>query len=291
MIPALLFLSIALLCVVCAIVLGGVGWYSHRKAAWLTRPLTRIGKLRPGSRKIRGKIAACTNVLHSPMTNRECVYYRLRVYEQGKKSRPIDVLRNAMHSPTAFHGGFFVYRFGDSFASGQDPTNERSVYSWHVAVDEVESVPFCIEDDTGLVEVDVRGATVSPKTRARMATSMHEPVLALSPLMERLRQEHGFEAVDERGQFKTLRFEEEVLLLEADATVLGSVALRESRGLCFHANDEEALLVVEGNVAKQGRAARNYAIGFAIGCGIAFLVAVACLCLSFVVYGWTLPTR
>ncbi len=154
------------------------------------------------------------------------------------------------------------------------------MYSWHKVLDEVESVPFCIEDDTGSVEVDVRGATVSPKTKARMATSMHEPVLALSPLTERLREEHGIEAVDERGQFKTLHFVEEVLLIGADTTALGSVESIEGRTLCFHV-DDDALLVAEGNMAKQGRAARNSAIGFAVGCGIAFIVGVACLCLAF----------
>lgn len=290
MIPALIFFLFALVCVVCAIVLGGVGWYSHRTAAWLTRPLSRIGKLRPGPRKVRGKIAACEEVLHSPLTNQKCVYYRLRVYEEGKKSRPTDVLRGVWRGPAAFNGIFFVYKFESAWASSRDPVNERSVYSWHNVLDEVESVPFCIEDDTGAVEVDVRGATVSPKTKTRMATSMHEPVLALSPLTERLREEHGIEAVDERGQFKTLRFEEEVLLLGADATVLGSVESIEGRALCFHV-DDDALLVAEGNLAKQGRAARNRAIGFAVGCGLAFLVGVACLCLAFAVNWRTFPTR
>ncbi|MGH7170255.1 MAG: GIDE domain-containing protein [Gemmataceae bacterium] len=238
MILALMFFFFALVCVVCAIVLGAVGWYIHRKAAWLTLPLSRIGKLRPGPRKVRGQIAAFDEVLHSPMTNQKCVYYRLRVYEQGMKSRPTDVLRGVLRGPAAFHGGFFVYSFGDSFASSRDPANERSEYSWHNVVDEVESVPFCIEDGTGSVEVDVRGATVSPKTKARMATSMHEPVLALSPLTERLREDHGLEAVDERGQFKTLRFEEEVLLIGAEATVLGSVESSEDRALCFRMDDE-----------------------------------------------------
>lgn len=290
MIPALLFFLVAVVCVVCAIVLGGVGWHSHRTAAWLTRPLSRIGTLRPGLRKVRGKIAAFEDVLHSPLTNRKCVYYRLRVSEECKKWRPTDVLRGGWRRPNIINGIFFVYTLDDSFASSQDSGDERAVYSWHDVLDEVESVPFCIEDDTGSVEVEVRGATVSAKTIARMATSMHEPVLALSPLLERLREEHGIEAVDERGQFKTLRFVEEVLSIGADATVLGSVESKKGRALCFHA-DDDALLVAEGTVAKQGRAARNRAIGFAVGCGIAFIVGAACLCLAFAVNQRTFFTR
>lgn len=280
--PALLFFLFAVLCVVCAIVLGGVGWHSHRTAARLTRPLSRIGKLRPGPRKVRGKIAACEEVLRSPLTNRKCVYYRLRAYEERRKWRPTDVLRGGLPTSSALNFIFFVFSFDDSFAGSQDSANDRAVYSWHTVLDEVESVPFCLEDDTGSVEVDVRGAAVSPKTIVRMATSMHESVLALSPLLERLREEHGFESVDERGQFKTLRFVEEVLLIGADATVLGSVESREDRALCFHA-DDDALLVAEGNVAKQGRAARNRTLGFAIGSGIAWIVGIACLCLAFAV--------
>jgi hypothetical protein len=290
MIPALILFLFSLVCVVCAIVLGGVGWYSHRTSAWLMRPLSRISKLRPGLRKVRGKIAACEGVLHSPLTHQNCVYYRLRVYEQGKKSRPTDVLRSVWRGPRALNGVFFVYRFEDSFASSQDPANERSEYSWHTVVDQVESVPFCIEDDTGSVEVDVRGATIDTKRKARIITSMHEPVLALAPLIERLREEHGLEAVDERGHFNTLRFEEEVLLLEADATVLGSVESMEGRGLCFHVSDD-VLLVAEGNLAKQGRSARNRAIAFAVGCGIAFIAGIACLCLAFAINQRTFPAR
>lgn len=290
MILALIFYFFALVCVVCAIVLGGVGWYSHRSAARLTRPLSRIGKLRPGPRKVRGKIAADEEVLHSPLTNQKCVYYRLQIFEERKKWRPTDVLRGGLRTTSALNGIFFVYTLEDSFASAQDSANERAVYSWQNVLDEVESVSFCIEDDTGSVKVDVRDATFSSNTKSRMSTSMQEPALALSPLMERLREEHGIEAVDERGHFKTFRFVEEVLLIGADATVLGSVESMEGRQHCFHA-DDDALLVAEGNLAKQGRAARNRALGFAIGCGIAFIVGLSCLCLAFVIHHRTLTAR
>ncbi len=288
--PALLFFFFAVISVLCGIVLAGVGWYSHRRAAWLTRPLSRIGKLRPGPRKVRGKIAACEDVLYSPLTNQKCVYYRLRVYEEGKKWRSTNALSGGLLTPQAFNGIFFFFSFEDSFASFQDSANERAVYSRHIVLNEVGSVPFCIEDDTGSVEVDVRGATVSPKTRTGRTTSMHAPLLALSHLIERLSQEHGIEVVDERGQFKTLHFVEEVLLIGADATVLGSVESRKGRALCFHA-DNEKLLVAEGNLAKQGQAARNWAIGSAVGCAIAFIVGVACLCLAFFVNHRSFPTH
>jgi hypothetical protein len=280
----------SLIFLVGGVVLGGFGWYSHRTAARLTRPLNRIGKLRPGPRKVRGRIAASEEVLNSPVTNQKCVYYRLRVYEERKKWRPTNVLRGSFLSARAFNGILFVYSFEDSFASQADQANERAAYSWNNLLDEAVSVPFRIEDETGFVEVDARDASVNAKTKARTSTSMSQPLLALSPLTDRLREEHGIEFLDERGQFKTLHFVEEVLLIGANVTVLGSVESNERGELCFRA-DDDALLVTEGDVVKVGRAARSRAIGLAVGAGIAFIVGVACLFGAFALNLRTWPTR
>lgn len=288
--PAFILLVFGVSVVLGGVVLSGLGWHSRRTASRLTRPLSRIGKLRPGPRKVRGKVAVCEETLRSPMTNQECVYYRLRVYEEERKWRATDVLRGSIVPTGATMNFGFFYTSDGSFTDSMGGGNARAVYKWHNVLDEAVSVPFHVEDDSGCVEVDVRGADVNAKTKARMATSMHEPVLALSDLTDRLRDEHGIDAVDERGNFKTLHFVEEVLLIGAKATVLGSVESMKGGTLCFHA-DEEPLLVTESDVAKEGRAARKRALGFVLGSGGALIVGIASLLGALALFLRTSPAR
>src|ERR1700722_17090665 len=42
----------------------------------------RAGKLKPGFRKVRGRVAPAGKPLFSPLTNQRCVYYRLLVEEE-----------------------------------------------------------------------------------------------------------------------------------------------------------------------------------------------------------------
>lgn len=289
--PSLILSLIGLSFVVGGVVLVGIGWYIHRTTSRLTRPLSRIGKLRPGPRKVRGQVADCGKVLRSPMTNQECVYYRLRVYEQDKKWRVTDMLRGGL-IPAAgmINLGFFVYTVNDGFADSMDRANSRAVYSWTNLLDEVVSVLFRIEDDTGFVEVDAHRATVNVKTKSCVTTNTHDPILELSSFTDRLRDEHDIEIVDDRGNFKTLRFVEEVISIGSQVTVLGSVESSKGGALCFDA-DDESLLVAQGDVAKEGRAARKRAFGLAVGGGSALTVGIACLLGALALYLRALPAR
>ena len=82
----------AILCGVVGVVLlvvagllGICGWRCFRRAALLGIPLLRIAKLTPGHRKARGRIVATGGVLRAPITNKLCVYYRLRVKQERRR--------------------------------------------------------------------------------------------------------------------------------------------------------------------------------------------------------------
>lgn len=291
MIQVFILFFIGLSFVLGGVVLVGFGWYIHRTASRLIRPLSRIGKLRPGPRKVRGQVSGCGKVLRSPMTNQECVYYRLRVDEQGKKWRATDMLRGGL-IPVAgmINLGFLVYTLNDGFADSMGRADSRAVYSWTNLLDEVVSVLFRIEDDTGFVEVDAHRATMNVKTKSCVATGTHDAVLELSSFTDRLRDEHDIEIVDERGHFKTLRFVEEVILIGSQAMVLGSVEASEGGTLYFDA-DGESLLVAQSDVAKEGRAARKRAFVLAVGGGSALTVGIACLLGALALYLRVMPAR
>jgi hypothetical protein len=76
-------LGIVMVTVACP--LGICGWRAFRRATWLGIPLVRIAKLAPGHHKVRGRIVAAAQTLLAPVTNKPCVYYRLRVKQERRR--------------------------------------------------------------------------------------------------------------------------------------------------------------------------------------------------------------
>ena len=286
----LLFLGfIGLLLLAGGAVLGLLAWHNLRTSSLLGRPLSRIGKLRPGYRKVRGKAVPLGKALRSPVADKECVYYRLRVYEDQTTYKGILYLpggQTVSMSPPRLPGGIFtcIFFFGQlgalmyraHEAAGSDA---RAVHSSRLLLDEVYDVPLAIKDGTGCVEVDLRGASVSAKEKGRIVSNEIHPLP--SKLADHLRKEFDIHAVDDRGRFKTLNIVEETLLTGAKVTVVGAVEPLEDGALCFQ-KQGGPLVVSERNVAKEGRSAHGRAIGFALGAGAAVGVGLGCFLGAFV---------
>lgn len=245
---------------------------SFRTAEQLGRPLNRIGKLRPGFRKVRGKIAAIGKPLRSPVGDKECVYYRLQVKEERKS---YIVTLSATRGPI-IGGGTILSDAMDAWHTEGD----RAVHSWHTLLDDTHDVSLTVEDDTGCVEVDLSGAAVLTKEKKQIVAGGNHP--PPSRLEETLRAEHGIHSVDERGFFKTLLIVEEVLLVGAKVTIAGTVEELESGDLCFQA-DSDPLVVSEGDLAKQKQSAHTRAMGFAASAGAAMSLGLGCLVVAVVV--------
>jgi hypothetical protein len=260
-------------------VLGVFAWRNLRAASLLGRSLSHIGKLRPGLRRVRGRVVPLDDVLHSPATNKECVWYRLRIYEDRTTWTDTTAIRGGVAAAGLLAGGVGGSLLAIRLLSVQDES--RAVHSWHHLLDETVSFPFLIEDDTGMVEVDLRHADVLVKEKACIDTNFRHPVLALSRLTDKLREEHEIHTVDERGNFKTLHIVEEVLLVGAKVTVVGTVEPVENGELCF-LKSGDVFLVSERDVGKAAKAARGSATGFTVGAAAALALALVLLFAAFV---------
>lgn len=276
--------------------MGFFAWRNLQTSSLLGRPLSRIGKIRPGHRKVRGKIVPLGKALRSLVTEKECVYYRLRVYEDQRTYEDVLYLPTGQTvAPPRLPGGFFtsivlfgqlgglMYRLHEVAES-----DSRAAHSSRLILDEVDDIPFTVEDDTGSVEVDLRGALVWVKEKGRIASNEINPLF--SKLADHLRDEFDIHVVDDRGHYKTLNIVEEALLTAAKVTVVGAVEALEDESLCFQKQDVP-LVVSERDVTKEGRSARSSAIGFAFGAGAAVGVGLGCLLGAFVLILRSGPIR
>ncbi|HZV07113.1 MAG TPA: GIDE domain-containing protein [Gemmataceae bacterium] len=263
------FLSLLLLAG--GVALGLYGWHNSRRASQLECPLSRIGKLKPGFRKIRGTVAAVGTPLNSPVSNKACVYYRLRVYEDKKTYKEKPTLPAGVFTAFFLFGalGALLYR---TYEVGADDT--RAEHSRRSLLDEESDVLSLVEDDTGGVEVDLRRATILSKEKARIVTDINHP--PPSHLEELLREEYDIDTVDRRGGFKTLHFIEDVLLVGAKVIVVGPVEQLKSGDLRFEKGDAP-FLVCERNMSKEIKAARSGALGCIIGSASSLAVGLCCL--------------
>ncbi len=272
MVLAILLGLVALLLVAGGVLLSVFAWRNFQKASLLGRPLSRIGKLRPGARKVRGQIAPLDKPLRSPVTDQPCVYYRLRVYEERRVWKSTGGMTRGTIMAGAFGGAAGVVLY----EAGQWSDREtRAVHSWHPILEDSLSIPMAVQDETGEVEVDVREATVVPKQKGRIATGENHP--PPSKLADLLRDEYDIHSVDERGWIKTLHFIEEILPVGAKVTVVGRVEPLKSGDLCFRKKGGEDLLVSDRDMAKEGRSAHGLALGYAAGAGGALAGALGLL--------------
>lgn len=261
----------ALLLLAAGAVLGWCVWRHKQRLALLECPRSRVAELRPGFRKIRGKIAPVDNLLRSLVSNKDCVYFRLHVYEDKRKvtGGGLELPGGAITAAFLFGWiGALIYRVQEIGA------DTRTTYSRHSLLDADDEVPVVVEDETGCVEVDLRGATILAKEKARVVSDdNHPPPTHLEKL---LREEYDFDTVDRRGFFKRLHFIEEWLPVGAKVTVLGSVEQRKSGALCFW-KDDFPLLVSDGGLAKEIDTARSRALGYTIGSIGTLAVGLGCL--------------
>jgi hypothetical protein len=259
------------------LVAGGVAlWRFARRylqlSSLLRRPLSRIGKLRPGSRKVRGKVVPLGEVLRGPLSNKECVYYKFSVEEDRTtyKDNPFDVGEPLLGRRPHLDATAASYLI----AGGR-----RKVHSNRTLLDLEDEIPFMIEDDTGNVEVDLDGATVFVKEKLRIVSNEDR---ALPPhLLELLQEEYDIYTVDDRGSIKTLVCYEEIIPVGAKITIAGRVEEITSGDLCFQ-QDDGPFIVSDRDVVKEGQSAHSRAMGFTLGAGACLGLGIVCLLGAFV---------
>ena len=123
------------------VAVGVVLWRFARRylqmSSLLRRPLSRIGKLRPGFRKVRGKVVPLGEVLRGPLTNKECVYYKFSVEEDRKtyKDSPFVVSESSLGRRPHADAMAASYLIADG---------RREVHSNHSLLDLEDDISFMI---------------------------------------------------------------------------------------------------------------------------------------------------
>lgn len=257
-----------------AVVLGVMAWHNYSGLPKYAQKLSRIGKLRPGYRRVRGKVVPIGECLHSPVTNRECVYYRFNVYEDKTTYTTPGMPGGQMAAQVVFGpiGGLIQQATEAGYSGGQ-----KAVHSWRPLLEDEDCSPMVVEDETGCVEVKLHDATLDVKDAARLASDMNHP--PPRKLADWVTEEFGLHIADERGWMRNLHFVEQVLLAGAKVTVVGNVEQQKNGDLCFQSRGKE-LLVTDRVLSKSGQQARSRALGYNLGAVGAFVLAAPLMFLA-----------
>jgi hypothetical protein len=268
-----LFGVIGLVLLLTGLVLAFLGVQASKRAYLLDAPLARAAELKPGFCKVRGRLVALDEPLQSPVADRPCVYYRLRVQEEKRKWK---TKGTSEESPggilvTAFLFGMIGLVFYRLFHRGDEST--QVIHSWITVLDEADSVPLVIEDNSGRVPIDLRDAEVVAKEKSRVTCDFQRP--APDRLRALLRKKYRLHTVNEDGRLKTMSFTEDMLADGVKVTVVGTVEAGPDAPPRFQSGG--GLLVSERDVGKQVKSARQWAFGYALAAGGTLLLAVGTL--------------
>jgi hypothetical protein len=96
----------------------------HRLLARL--PWTELGQLQAGLVKVQGQVIKIGELLRSPLSGRECVYFRFKVQEKRHR------------------GGMPPHGGGGSY--------------WKTVINDVQGLPFALDDGTGAAAVRLKSA-------------------------------------------------------------------------------------------------------------------------------------
>ena len=229
--PAIVFLVGALVAAIPT--LFAVLFY-RRAAAVAGMRLTRVGNLRRGVVKVKGRVVAQESLLTSPLGRRPCVYYRFVVEE--------------------------MRRTGGSVRSGGGSY-------WETVIDDKQGLDVLIEDETGQVEVRLEEADVELKSEQSQTTgTFDEPPERLRRVLE---DRYGRST---RGLLfnRTLRYTE--TSLEDGARVVAVGAVEGGRGgVARLASGSVPLMVSDKGAKKLGGPYRRRALYCLVGAGVILL--------------------
>jgi HEAT repeat protein len=223
----------------------------RRSAALAETPFSKVERLGRGPQqlcKVRGRVFAQEELIRSPLSRRDCVYFRFVVQEQ-----------RTHHSKHGAHT------------------------TWVNVVDDKQSIAVHLEDDTGAVRIPLDEAEVVLKSAQSQKSGMfNDPPERLRRLLE---ERYGRST---KGLLfnKSLRYTESVLEDGANVIVVGE-ADKDRDGMVFHKNEQVGLIVsdksdeqITGHVGRKG-------VWLWVGSAAALLVSLLfAVCTGFFAIGW-----
>jgi hypothetical protein len=229
-------------------------FHTLQRASRLSVGLSRAGKLKPGVRKIRGRVVMLGKSVRSPASRKPCVYYRLRVEEETKKFLSEDLSHQGSRVLWMwFFFGLFGVIFYRMFRDRDGGT--KVIYNWRNLLDDSKCTSLAVEDDTGRARIDLTDAEVAIKDKSQMHSDRTNPFPP--EFQDLLWDRYDMTIFDEDERVKVMRAVEEVLKEGSKVTVVGEYAADSGLDLCFQSTkDSGPLLVTEFDTVKESRSTR-----------------------------------
>ena len=197
-------------------------------------PTSKIAELKEGLVEVKGHVRPLSEPLESPLSKRSCVYYQFKVQERRRRH-----------------------------------TGKSTSHYWVTVINDEQSVPCLVEDETGAAEVALLEANLVLDTDTRMRSGFFNDA---SPELEQtLNQRYGRSS---RGFIfnRTMRYTETVLEERDPLYVLGTAEIQSGRRPRL--NKSEGILIVSD---KGEHTLQSRYTSFAIACwvGAVFVLGIA----------------
>jgi hypothetical protein len=214
--------------------------------------LYKAGSPVNGLIKIQGVARAVNarDLLVSPIEQQPCVYYHL-VIERYHNSTPARTTASVRRGPSGY---------------------------WERIIEDTQSIPMVISDETGEVPIDPKAAQLDLKSSRRHANMFHK----LPPALEQSLRDR-YKIVTSTGFFaKQMRYTEVVIAQDAEAFVLGDCEVRDGKAT-FTTKNHPLLL----SFRKEENLLRNGKIAAAIMAVASVVVPILFLLLAWYTYSST----
>jgi len=202
---------------------------------------SKAGHVMPGPAKLTGQAVALTETLAAPLSGKPCVHLRFLVEEKRTRSH-------------AGHG-----------ASS----------SWHTIIDDSQHAPCGLEDETGLIAVDLRGAEIvlHPGKQTKSGTFNSAP----EDLERMLKERYGKSSVGWIFN-KTMRYTESLIEPGDVLFVAGTVEETPGSNACFTVG--RSLLIISDRTEDETQSTyRRKAVFSWVGAVLVLVAAGAALVL------------
>jgi len=142
-VPILALLCPLVLFVVGLAAAGVLGFLAYQKGGKKVAPARaikcKVAEMRDGVCKVKGGLVAREPLLKSPLTNKECVFFRFKV----EQATEVKTWRTSYNAALVLSGA-------------NESTSERE--RWHTLIEDAQQIAVALEDETGKAYLDLTDA-------------------------------------------------------------------------------------------------------------------------------------
>lgn len=247
-------------------VLGFMAYRNHGKTVPAPKVVKcKVAEMRDGVCRVKGRLVAREEPLKSPLSNKECVFFRFKV----EQAYEVKTWRTSYNSILVLSGA-------------NESTSDRE--SWQTLLNDVQQIAVVLEDETGKAHLDLGEAQLDAVTATRegVIDTSREGGLSFEMMLQKRygestlvdRRKHLGAFYSRRGSSISQGRElpkalvlEEVIENGAEVIVVGEAETREGKPPRFRPVDHPLIVTTKARRASLPTP-RNPATGYWIAAGI-----------------------